>query len=310
MILTYNSLSTLGRVFDLAILSALRQDYPNFEVLVTDNGSRDGTIGYVKARFGDRVKVVELGKNYGFCLGNNLALKYVSPDAKYILFQNPDAILSRDYVRKLVEVLELDPSVIAAQGVEIQPSGLKRLGGLLGYAGHYRFSEVRQSSSPHSLREVLFVFGAAMLVRRRLFEVLGGFPSEYFMYFDEADFGLRARAYGFRMVGLASTWYFHLVSGTVSKDPFARVIVYYLRIRNRLLTVLKFFYGRYLLKAFVLNTAMIFLHLVKRDPQSRLSLVYAVRSCIKLLRYAVSMRKLYVPKLRRRRVLERWLHEA
>jgi len=50
----------------------------------------------IKNKYSDKVKVIRLLKNYGYCLGNNLALKYVSKDTEYILFQNPDAILAKN----------------------------------------------------------------------------------------------------------------------------------------------------------------------------------------------------------------------
>jgi len=69
VILMYNALSTLGEALDKAILSALHQDYPNIEIVVVDNGSSDGTYEYVVRKHGAAVKVVELGKNFGYCLG-------------------------------------------------------------------------------------------------------------------------------------------------------------------------------------------------------------------------------------------------
>jgi len=180
VILTYNARSTLGEVLDKAIQSALNQDYPNIEVVVVDNNSNDDTYEYVKDRYGDKVRVVRLPKNYGYCLGNNLALKYVSRDAEYVLFQNPDAILAKDYVRKLVEILERDRSVAAVQGLEIQPSTeVAKMGALLNYGGYYSIVEI---PSPHHISydlEVLIVFGAAMLVRRKVFEMLGGFHPNF-----------------------------------------------------------------------------------------------------------------------------------
>jgi glycosyltransferase involved in cell wall biosynthesis len=86
VILTYNAKSTLGDILDKAIQSALNQSYPNIEVLVVDNNSSDDTYEYVRNKYGDKAEVVKLTKNYGYCLGNNLALRYISSNAKYILF--------------------------------------------------------------------------------------------------------------------------------------------------------------------------------------------------------------------------------
>ncbi len=190
IILTFNARSTLSNILDEAITSALSQDYPDVEVLVVDNNSSDDTYDYVKTYYGDKVKVIKLNRNYGYCLGNNLALKYVSKDVKYILFQNPDAILERDYVRKLVEVLESDPKIAAIQGLEVHPSTRTcKAGGLLNTAGYYCEVLCQHVCSSKHL-EVLFAFGAALLVRRKVFEAVGGFPPNYFLYFDEVDLSL------------------------------------------------------------------------------------------------------------------------
>jgi len=161
--LAYNAVSTLGEVFDKAIRSALNQDYPDIEVIVVDNGSSDNTFDYVKMMYGDRVKIIRLPKNYGYCLGNNLALKYTS-NSRYVLFQNPDAILARDYVKKLVEVLEQNPDVAAIQGLEFHPSRKRfRIGGLLNTAGYSVDILPQQDGNSLLCSEALFAFGAAFL---------------------------------------------------------------------------------------------------------------------------------------------------
>jgi glycosyltransferase involved in cell wall biosynthesis len=138
IILTYNAKSTLGNILDEAISSALDQDYENIEVIVVDNGSFDNTYDHLKLKYGAKIKVIKFSRNYGYCLGNNLALRYVSSDTKYVLFQNSDAILSRNYIKELVKILENNANVVAAQGLEIQPINkwIRVGGGSLNIAGY------------------------------------------------------------------------------------------------------------------------------------------------------------------------------
>jgi GT2 family glycosyltransferase len=263
IILAYNAVSTLNSIFDEAVMSALTQDYSNYEVVIVDNGSLDNTYEYAKTRYGDRAKVVKLSRNYGYCLGNNLSLKHIDKDSKYILFQNPDAILARDYARKLIEILEQNPDVVAAQGLEVQPSGHLRVGGSLNTAA-YSVDVLPQLSSNNPLcLENLFAFGAALLVKRYNFEAVGGFPSEYFLYYDEADLGIRFRALGFRVLGCSHTSYVHFVQGTVSKLHNFNPIVLYFSTRNRLLVILKYFHGVYLAKALASNIIIMITHFIK-----------------------------------------------
>jgi len=309
VILTYNAKSTLGDILDKALQSTFNQSYPNIEVLIIDNNSSDNTYEYIRNRCGNKVKVVKLTKNYGYCLGNNLALRYVSSDAKYILFQNPDAILSRDYIAKLIEILEQNPDVAAVQGLELQPSKKwLKMGGFLNTAGYYCLAEVGYQQNSRLCLEVLIAFGAALLVRRNVFEVIGGFPPEYFLYGDEADLGLRLRALGFRVLGCANTMYTHFVSGTVSKLHGFNPIVLYFSNRNRLLTILKYFYGLHLVKALILNTVIMLTHFIRGPSMRRRIIIYVFAKVItKHIKHIIKVREIYVRALEKRRVLEEFL---
>jgi GT2 family glycosyltransferase len=84
--------------------------YPNYKVIVVDNGSTDGSFECVKKNF-TQVDVLPLDKNYGFAKGNNKGIKYALKKYKprYILLLNNDTkIIQRDWLTKLVETVESD----------------------------------------------------------------------------------------------------------------------------------------------------------------------------------------------------------
>jgi GT2 family glycosyltransferase len=273
-----------------------------------DNGSSDNTFNYVKIMYGDRIKVVRLPKNYGYCLGNNLALKYTS-NSRYILFQNPDAILTKGYVRKLVEVLEQNPDVATIQELEFHPNKKwLRIGGSLNTAGYYYPVEVGYQQNSRLCSETLFAFGAALLVRRSIFEAVGGFPPEYFLYYDEADLGIRLRALGLRVLGCANTGYMHFIQGTVSKIHGFNPVILYFSNRNRLLTVLKYFYGLHLIKALILNIAIMLTHFIRDPSVKRRIIIYVfTRVITKYIKRVIKVREVYVRTLKKKRVLEEFL---
>jgi GT2 family glycosyltransferase len=68
------------------------------EILVIDNASTDGVLEEVKKRFSDYIKIVPNDKNLGFSKGNNLAVKSISKDSKYVLFLNPDVVLDNNTI--------------------------------------------------------------------------------------------------------------------------------------------------------------------------------------------------------------------
>ena len=87
--------------------------YPNYKVIVVDNGSTDGSLEYVKKNF-PQVDVLPLDKNYGFAKGNNKGIKYALKKYKprYILLLNNDTkIIQRDWLTKLVETAESDKKI-------------------------------------------------------------------------------------------------------------------------------------------------------------------------------------------------------
>jgi len=81
----------------------------------------------------------------------------------------------------------------------------------------------------------------------------------------------------------------------------------YFSFRNRLLVVIKYFYGKYLLQALALNTIAALLHFLKGSNTERRLIIRAVISCMRKLRSAIRVRALYVPLLKRRRVLEKFI---
>ncbi len=256
IILNYNGRSKLGPLLDEAIESAINQSYGDVEVLFVDNGSSDDSVKYVRERFGDFVRVVELGHNYGFCLGNNLAIRYVSADSKYILFQNPDAVLSKDYVETLVNLMNGESKIGAAQGLQLSMDGFS------GYCGGFVDSYGRGVEVVVSNRlvkhlrgvfRVYWVSGSAMLIRRRLFELLGGFPGEFFMYHDEIDLCSRIRAVGYECICYPATSYRHARGGIVGGG--INWITWYFANRNRWLTSLRYLPLNYLIESILMSGA-------------------------------------------------------
>lgn len=305
VILNYNGYSYLGDILRKSVESAIQQSYNNIEVLFVDNGSTDDSVQYILQMFNDywvtgRLKVIRLLKNVGFCLANNIALKYTN--AKYILFQNSDAILANDYIEKLVEILESDSKIAAIQGLEVNPfKKYYKIGGTLKIDGYYFIEEYGH------FRELLLVFGAAMLVRRRYFELVGGFSSDYFMYHDEADLGFKFKALGLKMIGTTFTKYIHLIGETVSKSSELHYVTTYFAERNRLTTILRYFYGCYLVKAIFYNVILLLRSFVKGPSLKRYVIVKASLRVMMKIPSIIQYCRIYVKGLRKHKVLETYL---
>jgi len=245
LILNYNGRSLLGDLFDEAIESVFNQTYPNLEVILLDNGSNDGSIDYITRKYDNRLKIIMFTENYGFCKAINLGVNYTSNDSKYLMFMNCDAVLSNDYIERLVSFMEDDRTIGAIQGLEISSTAPPLIGGLVdSLLGRPFTINIR----PDSPLRVLWVAFTACVVDKRLFLSLGGLPTEFFMYHDDVDFCVRMLAHGRKSYGVPYTNYFHKRGGIVKSTVWLRE---YLSYRNRGLIAIRYFPKKYLLRSVI-----------------------------------------------------------
>jgi GT2 family glycosyltransferase len=115
----YNSSSFINLA--LESLQAIKDlDYPNYEVIIVDNGSVDGSFEIIKKlvhKYKIKSKLIQLQRNFGFTGGNNVAYAARDPNSKYIVLLNSDAVPRKDSLSRLVEIMENDKSLGAVQGV-------------------------------------------------------------------------------------------------------------------------------------------------------------------------------------------------
>ena len=203
-------------------------------MIVVDNG------GDVVGR--DGVRVMSPGENLGFAAGNNLGAREATGDV--LVFLNPDTVVSPGAVAGLVEPLQ-DPSigiVTARLRLLDRPETLNSAGNEvhvtgIAWAGSYG----KPATSVAAVEDVPFPSGAAMAIRRDLFEELGGFTEELFMYQEDLVLGWRVRLRGLRVVVNPAADVLHEYDFGRNPDK------HYLLERNRLVFVLSSFSPRLLL---------------------------------------------------------------
>ena len=199
IIVTYRSRATVGDTLD-ALYEAHCAGFA--EVVVVDNASRDGTVGFI-ARNYPWVSVVSNDENVGFGRGVNSGFENIA--SPYTLILNPDAVIDFLALQTLVEFMAMRKEVgIAAPAIiegatSIQSAGLMTtpsslLRGALGCSSPMRYRRpIVPGASPF---RTSWVCGAVMLVRSDLFKQLGGFDPRYFLYFEETDLCRRAARWG------------------------------------------------------------------------------------------------------------------
>lgn len=185
----------------------------DFEVVVVDNASGDGTADMVRAEF-PQVRLIALEENAGFATGSNLAAS--AAEGEYLLLLNPDTVVHEGAVRNLVEFARRHPEHGLYGGRTLRPDGtvdpgscwaLPSLWSLLCFAAMlstaFKGSRIFDPESlggwqRDSVREVGIVTGCLMLAPRSVWERLGGFDLRFFMYGEDADLALRAVRAGYR----------------------------------------------------------------------------------------------------------------
>jgi len=224
-------------LLDDCISSALGQSYKNIEVLFVDNGSTDGSCEYVRARYGDSVKVICFDRNYGFALGNNLASKFVSKDSEYLVFLNPDAVLDPNYVEVIVSFMEKNKNVSVAQGIQVfMDESFISLGGYVDSYGRGVEFILKNTMLKRPIM-VLWASGSAMVIRRRLFDRLRGYSPELFLYHDEIDLCSKVWLNGYAVVSIPFARYKHLRGGVIRDINW---VSWYFANRNRWLTTIRY----------------------------------------------------------------------
>jgi N-acetylglucosaminyl-diphospho-decaprenol L-rhamnosyltransferase len=242
---SWNSLGHLPRCIE-----SLREQGGGVELLVVDNGSSDGSPAYLER---EGIPNVALPRNAGFAAAVNLGVARTAAPA--VLALNADTVLEPGCLQTLLDALQADPTLGGVQPRILQledtadataPVDAARLysaGQALSRDGRAFERGMGEAQQPWSAerREVFGVCGAACLLRRQLFDRLGGYDESYFAFYEDVDLNVRARIAGWRFeyVPEAVVWHVGNASWTAgferpSADN-ARLVA-----RNRLATQVKF----------------------------------------------------------------------
>lgn len=232
LIVCYRSRETIGRV--MAALEA--QTLRPAEILVLESGSPPGE--RVSAdQLPPNARLIESAVNHGFAAGNNLLAREASGD--WLVLLNPDAFPEPDWLERLLAATTRWPEAAmfgSTQRAYGTPGVLDGAGDVYHASGvPYRAGYGRRMDPPPE-GEVFAPCGAAMMIRRDLFEALGGFDEDYFCYVEDVDLAFRARILGHRAVQVRDAVVEHM--GYASSGRRSHFATYH-GARNRLWTFLK-----------------------------------------------------------------------
>jgi len=226
----------------LAVLlpSLAAQTFSDFETIVVDNGSADGTVSWL-AREWPSVVVVALADNQGFAGPVNRGIARAR--GEYVALVNNDIELEPGFLSALVETLEAAPRAASAASRMVVFSDRERMDGAgdqLYWSGNAfargRGEPVGGWAAPS---EAFSACGGAALYRRAAFDAVGVFDEDFFAYQEDVDWGFRARLAGWTCVYEPRAIAFHVGGATTQSKAAAHPLVYRLNRRNGLVMVLK-----------------------------------------------------------------------
>lgn len=185
------------------------------EIFLIDNHSDDDSIQFLRNRFRDtpHVRIFESNRNRGYGQGNELGIQ--EAQGKYLLIINPDNELEPSGLETMIDAMEKDPSIGILAPQLIHEDGSIRESSrtfpsildlfvkrtlLRKFFGKRIDRYLQHTEDPHKTRDVDWVAGACLLIRKDLYEELGGFDPRFFLFFEDTDLCRRVWKAGKRVV--------------------------------------------------------------------------------------------------------------
>lgn len=229
-------------------------DYPNFEVVIVDNASTDESVREIKDKY-PGVVLLESTSNLGYAGGNNIGIRYaVQHHADYVWILNNDTVVDESALTSLVDKMENDPSIGICGSRIIYYHKRDTIQVLAG--GSYNkwlglttnFGQLQHIDADFDVEQIEenldFIIGASMLVSRLFIEKIGLISEDYFLYYEEIDWGIRAKG-NFKLGFAPSSIVYHKEGASTgatnrNKENKSELSDYYL-IKNRLKLTYKFY---------------------------------------------------------------------
>jgi GT2 family glycosyltransferase len=227
----------------IACLSSLYQnDYQNIQVIMVDNASTDDSVAIVHEKF-PQAQIISLGKNLGYAGNNNIGMQAaLAQSADWILILNDDTVLDPSCLSQLVDAGESGPG-IGIVGPMVyhfdEPEVIQSAGGMLGKRWesiHLGKDELDQGQFS-SIRPVEWISGCAIMVRRAVLESVGLLDMDYFLYWEDTEWCIRAAKAGWKIMHVPSAKLWHK---GVKRDYQPKPYVTYYVTRNYLFTLAKY----------------------------------------------------------------------
>ncbi|MGC9086686.1 MAG: glycosyltransferase family 2 protein [Thermoproteota archaeon] len=237
VVINYNGKKHLKACLD----SLLKTDYPNFEIILVDNASNDGSVEYVTKNY-PQVKVVVNKVNMGSSGGYNAGIRHAR--GKYIAILNNDVEVDKKWLEPLVRILEENSEIGAADSKYLnfyernKFDSTSAAGRFLDYFGNVYARGVRANDGG-VYNKLCRIFVALTIFRKKIFSEIGLFDEDFFYGYEDVDLSWRINLRGYKIYYVPSSLIFHKSSATVASNKRMKPEFYLRDKRNRLVTLIK-----------------------------------------------------------------------
>ena len=222
VILNYN-----GRKFlEKFLPSVLATTYPNYKVVVADNGSTDDSVAFMQSKY-PHIELDLLGQNFGFAEGYNQALLKRQED--YFVLLNSDVEVCADWITYIIALMEADkqlavcqPKILAyKQKEQFEYAGAA--GGWIDKLGYpfargRVFDDIEKDLGQFKTsKDIFWASGCALFVKARVYKELQGLYGVFFAHQEEIDFCWRAQNAGYKIACCSESVVYHVGGGTLPK---------------------------------------------------------------------------------------------
>jgi hypothetical protein len=239
-LLTYNCICSLQQM-----------SYHDYDIIVIDNGSADGSGKQLKDHF-NNIILIESPTNLGFAGGNNLCIQYAAANGyEYVLLLNNDTFVKEDLVKVLVAYMDEHLSIGAIQPMiyfnhnrNLLWNGGSYFNSWLGRAFVPGYNKPLSPASDN-IKEVDWITGCAFFIRLSVLKQAGLFSENLFMYYEDVDLSFRIRQSGYLLFYHPGSCVYHIAGMSnktkiKNKEGYINSIVHYLNLRNRIWLLKKY----------------------------------------------------------------------
>ena len=227
------------------LTSLLDLNYPNYKIVLIDNGSADNSVERAEEFVTEYqnsllIDLIKLPQNIGFAGGNNVGIKKaINGRSKYVLLLNNDALApDKNFLRKLVDYAEnnqrigmVSPKIYYASNFDYQKKEgvIWFAGGKIDWLGlnpiHLQYNQNEKVDYSEKTKLVDWLSGCCILVSQKMIKDIGLMREDFFLYFEDTDWSLRAREKGWRLAYIPSSWILHKIAQ--SSGEFSPDYIYY-----------------------------------------------------------------------------------